>query len=223
MNSYDLVCADMAGTTVSDDGLVEQAAAAALDAAGLPLDSARHSAAMDYVRQTMGQSKIEVFRATCGDEAAAQHANRSFEAFLDDAARSGKVGALPGAADALRAMRADGVKIALTTGFAPATQHAVVDALGWRELVDFTVAPGNGLRGRPYPDMVLQAVLRLEIDDVRRVAVVGDSTNDVRSGLRAGAGLVAGVLTGAHDATQLHAAGAGHVLDSVADLPALLR
>ncbi|MEU3513672.1 hypothetical protein ABZ733_38795, partial [Streptomyces longwoodensis] len=41
--------------------------------------------------------------------------------------------------------------------------------------------------------------------------------------LRAGAGLVAGVRTGAHDARTLRAAGAGHVLDSVADLPALLR
>jgi phosphoglycolate phosphatase len=42
------------------------------------------------------------------------------------------------------------------------------------------------------------------------------------SGRRAGASIVAGVLTGAHDGTALTAAGATHVLETVADLPALL-
>jgi phosphoglycolate phosphatase-like HAD superfamily hydrolase len=44
----------------------------------------------------------------------------------------------------------------------------------------------------------------------------------VLSGVRAGAGLVAGVRTGAHGDAEFHAAGATHVLDSVAGLPALL-
>jgi phosphoglycolate phosphatase-like HAD superfamily hydrolase len=43
------------------------------------------------------------------------------------------------------------------------------------------------------------------------------------SGVRAGAGLVAGVLTGAHDRDALQAAGATHVLASVTGLPSLLR
>lgn len=42
------------------------------------------------------------------------------------------------------------------------------------------------------------------------------------SGVRAGAGVVAGVLTGAHDEDALRGAGATDVLASVADLPALL-
>ncbi|MEJ7583843.1 MAG: HAD hydrolase-like protein [Acidimicrobiales bacterium] len=84
------------------------------------------------------------------------------------------------------------------------------------------MAPADAGRGRPYPDMVLVALLRLEIDDVAHVAVVGDPANDVMSGVRAGASIVAGGRTGAHDDDQLRAAGATHVLDSVADLPALL-
>ena len=55
-----------------------------------------------------------------------------------------------------------------------------------------------------------------------QVAVVGDTSYDMLSGVRAGAGLVAGVLTGAHDAQALRSAGATHVLDSVAELPRLL-
>ncbi|OPF83144.1 hypothetical protein VT50_0205355 [Streptomyces antioxidans] len=40
---------------------------------------------------------------------------------------------------------------------------------------------------------------------------------------RAGAGLVAGARTGAHGDEAFRAAGATHVLDSAAGLPALLR
>lgn len=43
-----------------------------------------------------------------------------------------------------------------------------------------------------------------------------------KSGLRAGAGLVVGVLSGAHDEEELWDAGAHAVIDSVADLPELL-
>jgi phosphoglycolate phosphatase-like HAD superfamily hydrolase len=71
--------------------------------------------------------------------------------------------------------------------------------------------------------MVLEAFVRTKAaEDVRQVAVVGDTSYDVLSGVRAGAGLVAGVRTGAHGDEAFRAAGATQVLDSVADLPALL-
>ncbi len=53
-------------------------------------------------------------------------------------------------------------------------------------------------------------------------AVVGDTGYDMRCGASAGAGVVAGVLTGAHGAERLRADGATHVLGSVAELPGLL-
>jgi phosphoglycolate phosphatase-like HAD superfamily hydrolase len=55
------------------------------------------------------------------------------------------------------------------------------------------------------------------------VAVVGDTVNDLVSGTRAGAGIVAGVLTGAHDRATLSSAPHTHVLDSIAELPDVLR
>jgi phosphoglycolate phosphatase-like HAD superfamily hydrolase len=64
--------------------------------------------------------------------------------------------------------------------------------------------------------------LRLAVDDMRQVAVVGDTPLDVMAGRRAGAGLVAGVLTGAGDRPALIAAGATHVVGSVGELPFLL-
>lgn len=70
---------------------------------------------------------------------------------------------------------------------------------------------------------MLTAFLRTAVaDDVRQLAVVGDTSYDMLSGVRAGAGLVAGVLTGAHDADALRAAGATQVLDGVGQLPGVL-
>jgi phosphoglycolate phosphatase-like HAD superfamily hydrolase len=70
--------------------------------------------------------------------------------------------------------------------------------------------------------MVLTAVLRLGATDVRNVAVVGDTTSDLLAGSRAGAGLVVGVLTGAHDSARLATAPHTHLLASVRQLPALV-
>jgi phosphoglycolate phosphatase-like HAD superfamily hydrolase len=70
--------------------------------------------------------------------------------------------------------------------------------------------------------MILTAVLRLHIDAVAEVAVVGDTSNDLLAGTRSGASLVVGVLTGAHSRAELERAPHTHLIDSVADLPALL-
>ncbi|OEV04403.1 phosphonatase-like hydrolase [Streptomyces oceani] len=220
----DLVVLDMAGTTVADSGLVERAFTAAAERLGVASDSAAMDDMLAHVRATMGESKISVFRHLFGDETAAHRANDAFESAYAELLRAGHCAPVPGAAEAIAKLREAGREVVLTTGFARPTQDAIVDALGWRELVTLTVCPADvGGRGRPYPDMVLAALLRTGAAvDVRHVAVAGDTGYDMRSGLRAGAGVVAGVRTGAHDAGTLRAAGATHVLDSVAELPALL-
>ena len=70
--------------------------------------------------------------------------------------------------------------------------------------------------------MILTAVLRLRIDDVAEVAVVGDTTSDLLAGSRSGASSVIGVLSGAHSREELSRAPHTHLIPSVADLPGLL-
>jgi phosphoglycolate phosphatase-like HAD superfamily hydrolase len=70
--------------------------------------------------------------------------------------------------------------------------------------------------------MVLHAILALGIDDVSFVAVVGDTAADMESGRRAGASIVAGVLSGADDRSRLMGAGATVVLEGISELPGLL-
>lgn len=221
-NPIQLAVLDMAGTTVADGGLVLRAFEAAATAAGIETDGPRRAEARRYVVETMGQSKIEVFRALLGDETAAQAANLAFEAAYDALIDEAGVAPIPGAETAIAELRAAGVRVALTTGFSRGTQDKLLAALGWADLVELTLAPSEVGRGRPYPDLVLAAALRLGVDAVDRIAVLGDTTSDVATGRAAGAGIVAGTLTGAHTADQLRAAGATHVVASVAEFPALV-
>ncbi|MEU5475453.1 phosphonatase-like hydrolase [Streptomyces lydicus] len=219
-----LVVLDMAGTTVADDGLVECAFDAAARHLGVEPGSPDHTEKLAYVRATMGESKISVFRHLFGDETAARRANSAFETAYGELVDDGWIAPVPGAREAVEALREAGRTVVLTTGFARVTQDAILAALGWQDLVPLTLCPADaGGRGRPYPDLVLTALLRTRAtDSVRRIAVAGDTSYDMLSGRRAGAPVVAGVLTGAHGRTQLESAGATHVLGSVAELPALL-
>ncbi|MFJ7412090.1 HAD family hydrolase [Streptomyces sp. NPDC098077] len=239
---YRLIVLDMAGTTVADGGLVEQAFSAAAQRLGVRPGSDEHARQLAYVRATMGESKITVFRHLFADEGAdgdgdetggesggegedkAQRANIAFEEAYGELVDGGRIAPVPGAREAVERLASEGRTVVLTTGFARTTQDAILAALGWQDLVPLTLCPADaGGRGRPFPDMVLAAFLRTAaVDDVRRTVVAGDTSYDMLSGLRSGAGIVAGVLTGAHGRDQLTRHGATHVLGSVAELPDLI-
>jgi phosphonatase-like hydrolase len=213
----------MAGTTVRDDNTVMEAFATAV--AGQALPAREFNSAMRYARATMGRSKIEVFRHIFEDEGAARAANAAFEKHYAGAVASGEISPMPGAVELFDGCRAAGLRVCLSTGFAPVTRDAIVDALGWHSLVDLFLSPADAGRGRPWPDMPLTALLRLGGDSVASLAVVGDTPSDVESGLRAGAGLVVGVLSGDSARADLEAVpaaaglpGTPLILDSVAGL-----
>jgi phosphonatase-like hydrolase len=213
----------MAGTTVRDDNTVMEAFATALGGQSLP--PREFNAGMKYARATMGQSKIEVFRHILGPEEAAQAANAAFEKHYAGAVAAGEISAMPGAEELFAACRAAGIRVCLSTGFSPLTRDAIISALGWEPQVDLVLSPADAGRGRPWPDMPLTALLRLRGDSVSSLAVVGDTPADIESGLRAGAGLVAGVLSGDSKRAELEAVpaaaglpGTPVILESVADL-----
>jgi phosphoglycolate phosphatase len=213
-----VACLDMAGTTVADDGSVIAAFSAAVEQFGLPAGTPGYDEALAYVHQTMGQSKIEVFRHILGAEESARKANAAFEEHYAASVRSGAVAPLPGAEQTFAALRAAGIRVCLATGFSPATRDALLDALDWRPLIDLALSPADAGRGRPWPDLPLTALLRLGGGAVSELAVAGDTASDVESGLRAGAGLVAGVLTGSGSRADLERAQAPVILDSIAGL-----
>jgi phosphonatase-like hydrolase len=221
-NTIQLAVIDMAGTTVADDGLVVSAFESAATAVGVPESGQERDNARQYVLDTMGQSKISVFRALFETEERAQQANTAFERAYEQLIDEGHAEPIDGAAQAITRLRDAGVKVALTTGFSGTTQEKLLAALGWQSLADLVLAPGDGVRGRPTPDLILTALMRLQVDGVQNVATLGDTSSDIESGLRAGATIAAGTLTGAHNEEQLRNAGATHVVGSVSEFADLI-
>ena len=219
----ELVVLDMAGTTVRDDGLVERAFVAALDATGIAIDAEERLVTLDFVRKTMGQSRIDVFTQLAGDEQAGAAANAEFEHSYGLLLSEGIVEPMPGAEEAMALLREHGISVALTTGFGSATQRLLLEHLGWEHAADLALTPADaGGRGRPHPDMNLTALIRSGASSVKSMVVVGDTSADMKSGVRAGAGQVIGVLSGAHSEKRLLKAGATAIIPDVSALPQLL-
>jgi phosphonatase-like hydrolase len=190
----------MVGTTIADNGVVERAVGDALSLAGL------EPIAPEALLPLRGMAKTDMFHRIAPDPRKAAETHRNFVELMLRAVVDGELPARDGAAELLVSLHEDGVRICLMTGFDTAVQEALLDSLGWRDLVDLTVAQSGNLRGRPYPDLILSAVIQLGIDAVQRVLVAGDTANDLLAGTRSGARRVIGVLGGAHAREQLQAA-----------------
>jgi phosphonatase-like hydrolase len=218
---FALVVLDMAGTTVRDDGVVDEAFISALSTVGVEPGSPRFASAEIYVRDTMGQSKAEVFAALLDPDEAAR-ATEAFARAYEEIVAAGRVAPMDGALDMFVTLRARDVKIALTTGFAPSTRDALIASLGWSEYVDLALSPADSGRGRPAPDMILDAMKRLGVLDGGAVAVVGDTVSDLEAGTNAGARAVVGVLSGAHDRATLLTAPHTDLIDDINGLIGVL-
>ena len=129
---------------------------------------------------------------------------------------------ISGAEDAIRQLRAAGVKVVLTSGFDRGLIADIVKHCGWAELFDAVVYPDEVPAGRPAPYLIFQAMQKTRVEPVKRVAAIGDTILDLQAGTNAGAGWVIGVLSGAADEATLGYTPHTHLLPSIAELPALL-
>lgn len=215
----ELAVLDMAGTTVDEHGSVREAVLSAVE----HITNGQSPEDFDAIfTRWRGGAKTAMFEAILGDSRQAIAAHDYFETELERLIRSGRVVPVDGTVEVFEKLRDRKVKIALATGFSAHLREILLDYLGWRNLVDLVLSPTDVGRGRPYPDTVLTAILKTQADSVQAVAVVGDTINDLLCGTRAGAGVVAGVLTGAHDRTQLEHAPHTHILDTITDFPAAI-
>jgi beta-phosphoglucomutase-like phosphatase (HAD superfamily) len=128
---------------------------------------------------------------------------------------------LPGVETTFAALRAVGIHVCLVTDMPRAAMDRVVDVLGWRDAVDLVLAadPDDALRGPPFPDLVLAAALRTRVDDVREVAVASVNVDELIAGARAGASVVANVVSGPDADSFPRDVPVTHVLHGVHELP----
>jgi phosphoglycolate phosphatase len=213
---FSLVALDMNGTTVEDSGIFDLALAHAFAAIDCDVP------APESIAPLRGGSKSQMFQTLIADTVLADRAYRAFVAGFTAEVERGAVRPIAGVADVLAELRQLGLCVCLMTGFPLALQRSIIDKLGWAPLIDLSVSSDEVAHGRPHPDMVQYATEGARVDDLARVVVVGDTVNDLLAGQRAGAGLLVGVTTGAHDADRLETVRGARIIDSVAALPDLL-
>lgn len=224
MTHIELAAFDMAGTTIDDHGLVYEALQQAVEETGAPV------AAAD-LQKWMGTDKVSAITALMklgGQVADAQRVQDAFGRFreiLVESYRANPPLALPGVEAAIAALRASGIKVALTTGFDDAVAYPLLESLGWGVGVDATldavVTTSDVPAGRPAPYMIHRAMEKTGVFDVARVLAAGDTAVDVQAGRNAGVISVA-VLTGKLTPDLLEGAPVDHIVESVANIPGLI-
>jgi len=223
LQDIDLVVCDMAGTTVQEGGLVYKVLQQSMVDGGLqvsdeamhPWHGAKKEAVIEHFARQARVPEADL-EAKILDIAEKFMAGIDV-AYFEDASTIGHIDiGLFGYFDKLK--RA-GIKIGLDTGYPKHIQEGLVKRLGFDKVVDGYVSAYEVAEGRPYPYMIFRLMEELRIENVKRVAKVGDSCRDVEEGLNAGCGLVVGVLSGADSAEDLMAAGAHVIARCVTDLP----
>jgi phosphonoacetaldehyde hydrolase len=149
---------------------------------------------------------------------------------------------IPGCLQAIEELRKRGIKIGSTTGYIRAMMDALMPAAAEKGYApDSTVCPDEVPAGRPFPWMVYQNLMQLEVYPMQSVVKVGDTLADIEEGLNAGAWTVGLSQTGnlmglteeefnslseedqaaALDRVedQLYRAGAHYVIDGIWDMP----
>ncbi|OBJ11812.1 HAD family hydrolase [Mycobacterium sp. 1165196.3] len=221
----ELAVLDMAGTTIDEGQQVYRVLAETANAYGASPSEAD-------IARWHGAAKHEALRALLTPSGGAppnadllDAVVADFRARLTSAYAASPPRPLPGITDAMAALRSEGIRIALTTGFDRDIVDSLLAALGWEgeSTVDAVVCGSDVAAGRPAPFMIFRAMEKLGVTDVSRVLVAGDTPRDLQAGTNSGAALVVGVLSGADDAVELGRYRHTHLLASVADLPALLE
>jgi phosphonatase-like hydrolase len=218
----ELVVSDFAGTTMKEEGTVLVAYRLALTEFDIPFTEEDLAARRGASKRAVFQELAARVKTPAQANAVADKALAIFEDALKREYETGPVKEVEGAGAAVAALRAAGVKVALTSGFERGVVDLLVRRLGWAELFDRVYASDDAPAGRPAPYLIYRAMIDLRVHDVGRVCVVGDTPLDLQAASNARAGWIVGVLSGAHSLETLGATPHTHLLPSIAGLPKVL-
>jgi phosphonatase-like hydrolase len=202
-----LVVMDMAGTTVNDFGLVQQAA---IDAMKWKLNIDIN---MDQANKVMGIPKKTAFEQLCSLNKTMVTADIIDELvgffnqqLIEKYGVKGSIELMPYAAELFEAIRNSGAKVYLNTGFNREVADVIVRNLALENAIHGYIGSDEVDAGRPQPDMI------------RLVMKVGDTISDLYEGFSAGCAWNIGVLTGANSYDELRTAPYSQILSNLQPL-----
>jgi len=218
---------------------------ATIEQARTPMGSAK----WDHIRAMLADPKIaEGWRAAQGSPPDDAAADRIYDVFvpMNEAVVADYASLVPGARQAVAALRAMGLKIGSTTGYTRSIMQRLLPAVAAQGYAPDNLVCSDDLpEGRPGPLGMYQCFIDLQVYPPATVVKVDDTEPGIAEGVAAGCLTVGVALSGNYvgktpdelaalpsgevealrraAADKLIAAGADHVIDTVADLPALLR
>lgn len=214
----------MAGTVVNEDNVVYKTLQKAINTKGykVSLDfvlvhgagKEKHQAIKDILKAETGTTDVPLAKTIFAE----------FKEMLADAYLHLNVTSYSGLEEMLYALKESGIKVALNTGYDTATAQLLLKKMDWHKgkEYDVLVTADDVELGRPNPDMILEAMLKMNIKNAAQVLKAGDSIIDIEEGKNANCGVTIGVTTGAHTREQLQSAKPTYVLDSLAELKELI-
>lgn len=216
---------DMAGTTVVDNNFVGQAFQQAFSNNGFEIALADFNHLMGYHKPTAIRMVLDKIGNAADDTLIATIHTDFQNGMLDFYKNDPEVKPIPEAEDIFLQLKDAGVRIALNTGFSREIADRIVTRFQWKErgLIDDYIASDEVEQGRPQTFMMEQLMERAGISDTTQVAKIGDTEVDINEGRNAGCGLVVAVTTGAYTREELAAFNPDHILDSLNELPELIR
>ena len=123
----------------------------------------------------------------------------------------------PQAADLLRRLSTDGIRILLATSSKSDELQTYKTIIGIADLVDENVSSEDAEKSKPEPDIFHAALQRLPGVDPGAILVIGDTPHDARAAAKAGLRTI-GVLCGGMDEAALRDGGCVAVYRDPADL-----
>lgn len=222
-----LVVFDIAGTTVKDNGNINEVFRKAFKNAGI--DGVK----VEDVDEMMGYKKMEAIKSLVAKYKTGSEENAAFiHSIHDDFTQqmiryyetNNDLESLPFAEEVFKELQSHQVKVALNTGFTRSITSPILRRLGW-DKVDFinkVICSDEVANGRPSSDMIRKLMADLKIESPDEVAKVGDTRVDIEEGVNASCGLVVGISTGACSKEELLGFHPDYIIDSLKNLPPLI-
>jgi len=225
MHTIKMAVFDMAGTVVNEDNVVYKTLQKAINECGFQLT-------LDFVlKHGAGKEKHQAIKDIIAtdidnvDDSMSASIFENFKKLLVEAYEKLSVTSYEGVEKTLYTLRDNGIKVALNTGYDTNTAQLLLDKMNWNigNEYDVLVTADDVVLGRPNPDMIVEAMMKLNVQQEELVLKAGDSIIDIEEGKNANCGVTIGVTTGAHTREQLLSANPTYVLDSLTDLTHLIN
>lgn len=214
-----LVVFDIAGTTLKDDHDVTKVFKNSLSKFGYEVPEEQIDPLMGYEKNLAIKRIIEQSQGKEAEQKLVSAVHQEFVSGMIKFYEEEELQVLPNVHETFAALRKEGVKIGINTGFSRDIAQTIIDRLGWEknEMIDILVASDEVQKGRPEPFMIQSMMRQLRITDPQEIAKVGDTEVDIREGQNARCRYVIGVTTGIFSREELAEYNPTHIVDDVAE------